>query len=376
MPDIGRRELLFTGAALLLSGCSLPRGAANSSAILSSAVKDETSDYAVYTVSRAFMEQVGNWPMTGSGPRGSWISGGGGRSAALIRPGDRLDLVVWDSNETSLLTTPGARQVPLAQMAVSSDGKIFVPYLDRVHVAGKTTEAARTEIQEKLTAIAPSAQVQLAMSPGRGNSVDLVGGVGAPGSYPLTDGATTVLSVIALGGGVAPSMAHPLVRLTRGSNSYVTSLERLYEDPDLDTVVQGGDQVIVLEDSRKFLALGAAGREQIVKFPTDRPTALEAIASIGGVNDSRGDPKAILVLREYPAQALSDGIRGPEAQRVIFVIDMTTADGLFSAARFRINPDDVIHVSESPLTAFNTISGMIGSVFGLARQVDSSSSSN
>ena len=47
---------------------------------------------------------------------------------------------------------------------------------------------------------------------------------------------------------------------------------------------------------------------------------------------------------------------------------MTTADGLFSAGRFRINPDDVIYVSESPLTAFNSIAGLIGSVFGLASQ--------
>ena len=371
MPGIGRRHLLAIGAGLLLSGCSLPRGAANGKAILSSAARDETSDYAVYEVSRAFMDRVSDWPMTGSGPRGAWISGGGGRSAGTIRAGDKLDLVVWDSAETSLLTAPGAKQVPLQQISVASDGKIFVPYLDRVHVAGKTTEAARTEIQEKLTAIAPSAQVQLAMSPGRGNSVDLVGGVGKPGSYPLTDGALTVLNLIALGGGVGSTMLHPLVRLTRGGKTYVTSLDRLYEDPDIDTVVQGGDQVIVLEDSRKFLALGAAGREQIVKFPTDRPTALEAMASIGGVNDTRGDPKAILILREYPARAVSDGIRGPEAARAIFVIDMTTADGLFSAARFRINPDDVIYVSESPLTAFNTISTLVGSVFGLAKQASS-----
>lgn len=374
MPVFGRRQLLAMGAGVVLSGCSLPRGAANGAAILKSAEKDESSDYAIYNVTRDFMERVQNWPMTGSGPSGSWISGGGGRSAGTIRAGDRLDLVVWDSAETSLLTTPGARQVPLAQITVSPDGKIFVPYLDRVEVAGKTTESARMEIQERLTAIAPDAQVQLSRSPGRSNSVDLVGGVAKPGSYPLTDGALTVLNLIALGGGVSPSMTNPLVRLQRGGSSHVTTLERLYADPDLDTVVQGGDQVIVLEESRKFLALGAAGREQIVKFPTDRPTALEAMASVGGVNDARGDPKAVLILREYPARAVADGIRGPEAQRAIFVIDLTSADGLFSAARFRINPDDVIYVSESPLTAFNTISGLIGSVFGLASQVDSTAS--
>jgi polysaccharide export outer membrane protein len=371
MPVIGRRWMLAMGAGWLATGCNLPRGAANSRAVLASAVQDETSDYAIYTVTRVFLEQVNHWPMTGSGPSGSWLAGGGGRSSSIIRAGDRLDLVVWDSNETSLLTTPGARQVPLTQITVASDGKIFVPYLDRVQVSGKTTEAARMEIQERLSVIAPEAQVQLSMAPGRNNSVDLVGGVARPGSFPLTDGSMTVLSLIALGGGAAANLQHPLVRLQRGGNSYVTSLDRLYENPDLDTVVQGGDQVIVLDDTRKFIALGAAGREQIVKFPNDRPTALEAIAAIGGVNDARGDPKGVLILREYPARAIAEGVRGPTAQRAIFVIDMTSADGLFSAARFRVNPDDVIYVSESPLTAFNTISGLVGSVFGLANQASS-----
>lgn len=352
----------------------MPRGAANSAKILSSAAKDETSDYAIYEVNRVFMERVDAWPMTGSGPRGSWISGGGGRQSGVIRTGDKLDLIVWDNNETSLLTAPGARQVPLTQLTVAPDGKIFVPYLDRVHVAGKSTEAARAEIQDRLTVIAPSAQVQLAMTPGRANSVDLVGGVNSPGSYPLTDGSMTVLNLVALGGGASAALTQPLVRLSRGGEIYVTTLNRLYENPELDTVVQGGDQVIVVEDTRKFLALGAAGREQIVKFPTDRPTALEAIASIGGVNDSRGDPKAILILREYSSSAISNGVRGPAAKRVIFVIDMTSADGLFSAGRFRINPDDVVYVSESPLTAYNTITGLIGSVFGLAQTVNSSGS--
>ena len=368
MSGIGRRHVMAWGAAALLAGCNLPRGAANAPAILSSAAKDKTTDYAVYKVTRSFMDRVSDWPMTGSSPHGSWISGGGGRTAGTIRPGDKLDLIVWDNADTSLLTTPGARQVPLSQITVAPDGKIFVPYLDRVHVAGKTTEAARTEIQQQLTAIAPSAQVQLGMSPGRGNSVDLVGGVATPGNYPFTDGSLSLLNLIALGGGVSGAFAHPLVRLSRGGKTYVTSVDKLYENPSLDTMLQGGDQIIVMDDPRKFLALGAAGREQIVKFPTDRPTALEAIAAIGGVNDARGDPKGILILREYGANAVSDGYRGPEAQRTIFVINLATADGLFSAARFRINPDDVIYVSESPLTAFNSIAGLIGSVFGLASQ--------
>lgn len=372
MTSLPRRRLVALGSAFVLAACNLPRGAANGSAVLSSAARDETTDYAVYAVNANFVDRVVHWPATGRQPRGNWLSGGGGRASTTIRPGDVLNLTVWDNTETSLLAPTGAKQVPLNQITVAPDGKIFVPYLDRVQVAGKTPEAARMEIQDRLTLIAPSAQVQLAATAGRNNSVDLIGAVSQAGTFPLTDGAMTVLNLIALGGGVSESLAQPIVRLARDGVMYVTTVDRLYQNPGLDTVLQGGDRVIVEADDRSFIAIGAAGKEQIMPFPNDAPTALEAVAAIGGVNDSRGDPKAILVLRQYPRSAVADGLTGPEAERTIFVIDLTSADGLFSARKFGINPDDVIYVSESPITAYNTISNLIGSVFGLANQANSS----
>jgi polysaccharide export outer membrane protein len=370
MPHLTRRRFAALLGAAALAGCSLPRGSAQGRRILATAgAETGAQGFAVYPVNRELVAAVADWPMTGGGPQGGWIGGGGGRRARTIRAGDKLDLVVWDASETSLLAPSGAKSVPLAQLTVASDGKIFVPYLDRVTVAGMTSEAARQSIQQQLTPIAPSAQVQLSLAVGRGNSVDMVAGVASPGTYPLEDGSLTVLELISLAGGVSASIEHPLVRLVRGGHTYITTLERLYENPGLDTVLQGGDKLIVDRDSRTFIALGAAGREQILRFPNDRPTALEAVAAVGGVNEARADPQAILILREYPRAAMGGGITGPEATRVIFVIDMTTADGLFSAGRFMINPDDVIYVSESPLTAFQSVTGVIGNVFGLGGQV-------
>ena len=52
---------------------------------------------------------------------------------------------------------------------------------------------------------------------------------------------------------------------------------------------------------------------------------------------------------------------------MVFTIDLTTADGLFSARRFYIEPEDVVLVTESPVTKAQTIFGLIGGLFGLAR---------
>jgi len=87
---------------------------------------------------------------------------------------------------------------------------------------------------------------------------------------------------------------------------------------------------------------------------------------IGGISDSRANPKGILILREYPEAAVSKDMSGPSNARSVFVIDLTSSDGLFSAGRFAINSNDTVLVSEAPLATVNTIFGVIGSIFGIA----------
>jgi polysaccharide export outer membrane protein len=79
----------------------------------------------------------------------------------------------------------------------------------------------------------------------------------------------------------------------------------------------------------------------------------------------RANPEGILILREYPASAVSAGVRGPRRTRVVFTLDLTTSDGLFSARNFFIQSGDLVLATESALTDTRTILGLVGSVFGL-----------
>ena len=99
------------------------------------------------------------------------------------------------------------------------------------------------------------------------------------------------------------------------------------------------------------MSLGAAGAESQFDFNRDNVSALDALSIIGGVNDTRANPKGVLVLREYPASALKSGQRGPRQQRVVFTIDLTTSDGLFSARNFHINSGDLVLATESPVSS-------------------------
>lgn len=366
MATASRRRLLLTGASLaVLSACALPRGAPRQREVLSGA-EAAAPDFAVYQVTPAFLPELAQWPAVGTTPSDGWLPRRRGPASVAIAPGDRLDLRIWDSEENSLITTPEAKSAEMLGLTVSPDGYIFVPYIEEVRVAGLSPERARRAVQDRLKVIIPSAQVQLDLASGRRNSVDLVGGVNRPGRYPLEDGDTTVLSLIAEGGGPRPEFENPRVRLIRDGRAYVTTLERIAADPGLDTTLRGGDQLVVEKDERYFVAMGATGREQILRFDREAISAIEAVSMTGGLLDARADPGGILVLREYPESALLAGTRGPRMARVVFTFDLTSGEGLFSARAFQIASGDVIFATESPVTAVQTILGLVGQAFGIA----------
>ena len=364
------KHLTWVLLALAVAACdSLPRGAAVEKEILQTA-DDVDTEIAVYPVTRAFLPSVKAWPKTGT-RRYPWLNHSHGSIGQVIRPGDTLGVLIWDSGENSLLTGPGQRAADLPQLRVSEAGAIFVPYVGKVQVSGKSPDTARQLVQRRIETILPSAQVQLVMSEGRQNSIDLVGGVNSPGTIPMPDNNFSVLSALSAGGGVSNAMQNPQVKLVRGHKIYATSVARLYQNPKLDTRLRGGDKLIVEEDSRYFLSLGAAGQEAQHPFNRDNISALDALAIVGGVNDSRGDPQGILILREYPTSAVSAGVRGPRKTRVVFTLDLTTSDGLFSARNFFIHSGDLVLATESPLTNTRTILGLVGSVFGLVGAANS-----
>ena len=367
---------LMLALCTALAACSTPRGAGFQAEVLRASDPepgpDGTIDYgfAVVEVTRASLPKLAGWPRTGA--RGySWIDARAQPASLLIAPGDVLQVAVWDAEENSLLTTPGQRVAALQDITVGADGRIFIPFVGDLRVAGMSPATARARIEEELIATVPSAQVQVNVAAGRGNTANLVSGVNRPGVYPLPDRNTSVLELIAEGGGIETSLDNPQVRLFRGSQVYGTSVRRLFDNPALDTTLVGGDRVIIEEDERSFLSLGAANRQARHIFPTDHVTALDALAIMGGVDDGRADPQGILVLRDYPASAVRPGgAGGPPRDRVVFALDLTSADGLFSAGEFPIRDGDLVYATESPVTTARTIFGLIGAGLTLINQVN------
>jgi len=297
----------------------------------------------------------------------------GGRHRAptpnALAAGDTLDLTIWDSDTSSLLTGGQQPSARIDRMIIAPDGTIHLPYVGKVAVGGLQPDEAREALQQALSAAMPSAQVQLATSPGRRHAVALVSGVNRPGTYPLPDRGFSVLDLLGEGGGPQTDLENPQVLLMRGGRTHAIPASRLTADPSLDIALQGGDRVSLEADRRQFLSLGAAGRQSAIPFPDNQVSALDAVTLIGGLSPGRADPRGVLILREYDRSQLRRDGRGPDRDRVIYVVDLTTSDGLFSARNLEIIDNDLVLVTESPVSDARTIFGLIGQTFGLANQL-------
>ncbi len=53
------------------------------------------------------------------------------------------------------------------------------------------------------------------------------------------------------------------------------------------------------------------------------------------------------------------GLVGP--QRIAYVVDLTSPEGMFSAREFVVRNDDTIYVTEAPLAAWSRVIGIAGS---------------
>ena len=364
---------------VMLAACgTLPRGAGLQGEVL--AHRNETvkgsdvggaeplpSQFAVEPITRDNLARYARWPVVGE-TSFPWVKRVDQPDGQIIAAGDMITITIWNTEENGLLGGPGQRVVNIPASQLTSTGQVYLPYIGPLKLSGMSPEHARGVVEQAYKKVVPSAQVQLNVTSGRQSTASIVDGVVHPGAFPLPDQDVTLLDLVAQSGGIIPSIVNPQVRLQRGSKTYSIAFNRVLTDTSLNTTLTGGDRIIIQPDERYFLSLGASGTRASHGFPREDVTALDALSIIGGLAAERANAQGILVLRSYPDKAVRSDGSGPRHMRTIFTLDLTSADGLFSAGQFQIRNGDLIYVTESPLIGTRNVFGVIGSIFGLARQ--------
>jgi polysaccharide biosynthesis/export protein len=280
-----------------------------------------------------------------------------------ISPGDTLGLTIFENvKDDPLLGNTGQRVSALNQIQVDGQGYIFVPYAGRIKAAGQTPEGLRDAITRKLDPQTPDPQVTVQRLAGDGSAVTLAGSVGAQGNYPIERPTRTLTAMISKAGGVTLPPAVAVVRVTRGNRSEKVWLQDLYANPSLDIALRPGDQIVVEQDTRAFVAMGATGAQNRVPFQTQTLSALEAIASVGGLNSNLADPTGVFVLRNEP-ESIANAVLGRTdlrgSQRFVYVLDLTQPTGMFEARDFLIRDGDTVYVTEAPFVQWTKTLGAI-----------------
>ncbi len=341
------RGVSLVAAMAALTACQLPKSGPNKNEILAGSVENGGNAFVVEVddrVSRA----TSSVPQFGFS---SSFSSAQALTADTVRPGDVLGLTIWENVDDGLLAGEAGSSTALNEVQVDSDGFIFVPYAGRLRAAGNTPEQLRTLITDELKEQTPDPQVEVRRLAGDGSTVSLSGTIGAPGIYPIERPTRTLLGMLSQAGGVSVSSDIALVTLIRGDQRGTVWYEDLFRNPKLDVALRGGDRILVEEDSRSYIALGATGGQSRVAFESQDLSALEALAQVGGLVSVSSDPTGIFVLRRERQDIARQVMGRPDLQgdqRMIYLLNLTAPNGLFIARDFVIRDDDTIYVTEAP----------------------------
>ncbi|MFN3972462.1 MAG: polysaccharide biosynthesis/export family protein [Gemmobacter sp.] len=365
------RGAVLLALVVAVGGCGLPRSGPNKAEIFKGSVLKE-GDAFIVTVNPRVTRATGVVPALGFG---SGFRNAGVIGSDIISPGDVLALTIFENvKDDPLLGNTGQRVSVLEQVQVDGSGFIFVPYAGRLKASGNTPEGLRQLITRKLDEQTPDPQVTVQRVAGDGSTVSVSGAVGGQGVYPIERPTRTLTAMLARAGGVAIEPDVAVVRVTRGSHTGKIWLQDLYANPALDIALRAGDRIVVERDTRAFVALGATGAQNRVAFETQTLSAIEAIATVGGLNTSLADPTGVFVFRNEPAE-IANAVLGRNDlqgdQRMVYVLDLTQPTGMFEARDFLIRDGDTVYVTEAPFVQWQKTLSAITGTAGAANQISS-----
>ncbi|MCV2887045.1 polysaccharide biosynthesis/export family protein [Ruegeria sp. XHP0148] len=360
------KPVAVLAAMSVAASCSLPKVGPNKREIFAGSVQKE-GDAFIVAVNDRVTRATAVVPALGFSDA---FKNASALTSDTIRPGDVLGLTVWENVDDGLLASEGTNATILEEVQVDSAGFIFVPYAGRLRASGNTPDQLREAITAKLEEQTPDPQVQVRRLAGDGSTVSLTGAVGGQGVYPIERPTRTLTAMLAQAGGVTIQPEIAEVTVIRGNQQGKVWYQDLFNYPELDIALRGGDRILVEEDTRSFTALGATSTQARVPFETQDLSALEAIAQVGGLISAASDPTGVFVFRNEPAEIAGqvlgrDDLQG--AQRMVYVLNLTEPNGLFIARDFVIRDEDTLYVTEAPYAQWTkTISLISGGLTPLA----------
>jgi polysaccharide biosynthesis/export protein len=187
--------------------------------------------------------------------------------------GDLLEVSVYNVPE---LTTKGR---------LGTNGDVYLPLVDYVHIAGLTVEEAQALIEKRLSdgGFVKNPHVTLNVDQSASQGISLLGEVARPGVYPVI-GEPRLLDVISTAGGFTASAGQSITVTHRNQSDKPVTVplsRKLADNPTSNIAVSPGDTILVHKADVVYV-VGEVGRPSGFLMDSDNLTVLKAIALAGG----------------------------------------------------------------------------------------------
>ena len=312
-----------------------------------------------------------------------------------LKPGDVIGITVYETAGSALFTgavpplitgTPGLAApqpstIPL--QLVESDGKVTVPYVGRVTVAGRTPAQAAAIIQEGLSSQTVRPQVVVSMAGNVSNTIAVGGEVNRSGLMPLTLRGERLLDAVAWAGGPKHAAIQMDLRLMRGKQTYSVPLTQIMSNSEDNIVAQPNDNISLVFNPKTFLVMGATQKVNQYPFDVETITLAEALARAGGGIESITNLAAVYLFRYEPAplartvltvdhQAVDtqyvssrvDSLEAAGSIPFIYRIDLSQAGGYFAAQQIQLRNKDIVVMATAEAAQFLKLMQVIRAVSG------------
>ncbi|MDP5280766.1 SLBB domain-containing protein [Sphingomonas sp. DG1-23] len=191
-----------------------------------------------------------------------------------LNPGDEL-----------LLGLTGSVQAANVRLVIDSEGRIFVPRIGAITVAGVRYGDLHDVIARRVNRQYRGFQLEVSVARLHGVTVYVTGFAASPGSYTVGSLSTLVNAVLASGGPAAGGSFRS-IQLRRGGRT-VSDFD-LYDlllrgDRSGDAVLQNGDVLYIAPAGEQVAVIGSVNREAIFELAPGE-TINDAILYAGGVN--------------------------------------------------------------------------------------------
>ena len=284
----------------------------------------------------------------------------GVKSGYILGAGDVISVTLWEAPPAMLFAASASDAITggfsgqatsFPEQMISSDGKINIPFVGAVTVAGKAPQQVESQIVNSLKDKANQPQVLVKVVANNTASVTVVGEVNASARVPLTSRGERLLDALATVGGVRQPVDKTTIQLSRNNQLQTVSLETIINNPNQNIVLQPGDVITAIVEPLTFTILGAVDKNQEVHYESKGISLAQALARSGGLQAARADSRAVFVFRYEDSKALN-WVTTPVLTvqgkvPVVYQIDMNDPASFFVAQNFPIADKDLMYVSDA-----------------------------